>query len=138
MLRCLLLAASLVATGCDPDVAQAPTGTPTAPRFGQPLAIDQLAMPSLTFTAGEGFEIHFRVVTPGNGLLRAYGLSTRLGSATFPFEMPMPVVANGKVLLGFAGPLPDHDEAGVFDLEFWVIDTAGKESNRLKGQVKVN
>lgn len=136
-LRALALAACLLTLACDPDVAAAPTGTPTAPRLGQALAIDQLRLPSLTFTAGEGFEVHFRVVTPGNGMLQAYGLATRLGTRTFPFELPMPIVANGKVLLGFAGPLPEQNEAGIFDLDFWVVDTAGRESNRLKGQVEV-
>jgi hypothetical protein len=122
---------------CDPDAPVAPGVATVAPRPGQALTIDGLKLPSLHFTAGEGFEIHFRVLTPGSGNLRAYGLSTRLGSKLFPFEGPMPVVAGGGVLLGFAGPLPDQSAAGRFDLDFWVVDTAGVESNRLKAQVTV-
>jgi hypothetical protein len=131
------LFACLALPACEADGPATAGIAAVAPRPGQALSIDSLSLPSLHFTAGEGFEIHFRVLTPGSGNLRAYGLSTRLGTETYPFEGPMPVVAGGRVLLGFAGPLPKQSEAGRFDLEFWVVDSVGTESNRLKAQVTV-
>jgi hypothetical protein len=131
------LLACLALLACEAEGPATAGIAAVAPRPGQALSIDSLSLPSLHFTAGEGFEIHFRVLTPGSGNLRAYGLATRLGTQTYPFEGPMPVVAGGRVLLGFAGPLPKQNEAGRFDLEFWVVDSVGTESNRLKGQVTV-
>jgi hypothetical protein len=124
-------------TACDPGDA-ASGRVAILPRATSPgFTISELSMPSLVFTAGETFEIHFRVLEPGSGMLKAYGLSTRLGSEEYAFLYQLPVVPNGRVLLGAAGPLPKQNEAGRFDVEFWVIDDSGRTSNRLTTNVLV-
>jgi hypothetical protein len=131
------LEAVALLAACDPgDAASgrvANVQRVTSPGF----SISELRMPSLVFTAGETFEIHFRVVEPGSGMLKAYGLSTRLGSEEYAFFYQLPVVPNGRVMLGAAGPLPKQNEAGRFDVEFWVIDDSGRTSNRLTTNVLV-
>lgn len=124
-------------SACDAgDAAQLGTAS-TARVLSTGFTIADLHMPSLVFTAGETFEIHFRVVEPGSGILKGYGLSTRLGSEEYSFFYPLPVVQNGRVLLGEAGPLPKQNEAGRFDVEFWVIDGTGRASNRLTTNILV-
>lgn len=127
----------LLVAACDPGDAAASRAVNVARVTSPDFSISDLKMPSLVFTAGESFEIHFRVVAPGSGVLKAYGLSTRLGSQEYSFFYPLPVVPNGRVLLGAAGPLPNQNEAGRFDVEFWVIDDSGRASNRLKTNILV-
>lgn len=133
----LLCCFPLGLAACDPGDAATNRPTNVARITSPEFSISELRIPSLVFTAGETFEIHFRVVEPGSGVLKAYGLSTRLGSQEYAFFFPLPVVPNGRVLLGSAGPLPNQNEAGRFDAEFWVIDDTGRPSNRLTTSIVV-
>ncbi len=136
-----LLAAML--TGCVETLPNAPGDASgvAAPGAIAPassgLQISDMTLASRTVTAAEAFGVTFKVRTPGAGKLVAYGLATRLGEQRYEITTPLPVIANGMVELGAAGPLPNQREAGRFTVEFWVEDALGATSNRLTADLNV-
>ncbi|MEB3198437.1 MAG: hypothetical protein VKP62_14650 [Candidatus Sericytochromatia bacterium] len=127
----------LALTACDATDAPLALAANTSRNSATQLQIRDLTMPSIRFTAGELFELHFRVVIQGAGAAKAYGIATRLGTQEYPFPEPLPIVPNGRVMLLKAGPLPNQNENGRFDVEFWLIDVLGRNSNRLKTSIQV-
>jgi hypothetical protein len=122
-----LLAFSLVACA---DPAGAPAG-------GSALEIADVVFTSRNITAAEQVGVTFKVRRPGSGKLVAYGLSTRLGTARFPIETAVPVIADGAVHLLAVGPLPNQREAGKIAVAFWVEDELGASSNEATTELNV-
>jgi hypothetical protein len=125
-------------TGCE-DPARtalvAPPAAGTAAPVAQPAAataprIGGVKVNSRAVIGSEQFEVRFKMEGVGSGTLASYGLKTRLGEKVFKIDKPFQVIAGGEVQLNPVGPLPNQTEAGDFDVEFWVVDNAGMESNR--------
>ncbi len=127
------------------DLPQAVTPTATAvpgraeasPAVVGAPTIEKLVLPSKAFIGAESIDVYFNVKSPGSGSLKQYGMATRLGGRTYPIKDAIPVIAGGRVEMRGLGPLPNVVEAGKMTLEFWVIDSAGKESNKLTGEILI-
>lgn len=116
-----------------PRPALAPGGTEAPWFLAGPSAAPRIA--DLSFdrrllVGAEAFKAAFDLPVAGAGQIAAYGLATRFGQETFALEVPLPVIDGGHVEL-HAGPLPDVDVPGTVQVDFWVVDGAGRASNRL-------
>lgn len=136
----LLACAALALAGCEPTVVQVPavaqaqaTVTPTL----VPPVIANLDVPSKRVIGAELFEVHYDVTSNGSGIFSSYGLSIGQARKTYKITIPIPVIDNGHVDMPTIGPLPDVKTGGEQDVEFWVVDSAGQESNHLAFKMTV-
>lgn len=137
-----MLCSFVVIAGCVSVVGTAPLtpeGLPTAatpaPAPGILLTIDDLVLDARAIIGAERFSLKFRVRAPGSQTLTHYGMATRLGSQIYKLDRALPVIQDGKVFRLEVGPLPNLIESGKFDVEFWVVDSEGRQSNRLKSDI---
>ena len=136
--RSLFALALLVGlTGCEEPLPPA-----AAPASGAPAPVArQLTLASLSFQTkhmigAEIFSADLVIGEAGSGTLTHYGMATRLGEQLYPLKPNLPVIDGGKVTMT-VGPLPNLTEGGPLTVEFWVVDDAGRVSNRLREEVVI-
>ncbi|MDB5099899.1 MAG: hypothetical protein JWM80_4320 [Cyanobacteria bacterium RYN_339] len=132
LLGCLAIAlmgcAPTIVSQAAADAALAPAAQPAAAMAPE---IANLDVPSRHVIGTELFEARYDVARRGSGQLRSYGLRSRLGEKVYPIPKPIPVIDHGHVAMAAIGPLPNLTAGGDLDVEFWVVDSAGLESNHL-------
>ena len=102
-----------------------------------PPVIANLDVPSTHVIGSELFEAHYDVTSAGSGVFSSYGLGLGQARKVTKIPIPIPVINNGHVDMPTIGPLPDVSRGGVQEVEFWVVDSAGQESNHLKFKMTV-
>jgi hypothetical protein len=111
-----------------------PVASPAVSSSPAPLAIDGLTLAEHTITSGEVFHGTFAIKQPGTQTITGYGLSIPDGTKTYTLQYTLPVVAGGSASMEL-GPLPPVKKAGPTTFEFWLIDSAGTQSNHLTGSL---
>lgn len=133
MAACLLIGCDTQGTTGALDVAGTPAASPAA---GKALHIMDLSLDAEVLMAGEHFQAAFRIREAGSRMITAYGLSSEQGSQVFKLTWPLPIIDNGHAQM-LVGPLPNIRKGGKTRFEFWLVDSAGTESNRLTAQLKL-
>ena len=130
----LMLALLAPLAGCQ-DPAPAP-GVWNPAKSAEELVIAELSLGARHLTAGERFELSLAVPAAGSGTLTHYGFKHRMGEQLTAIRPALPVVNGGRLRM-WVGPLTNVTEAGPLALELWLVDSAGRESNRLAGELVI-